>query len=150
MEHLFFQFNCRAQRSGVRLGNRDVAPVAALQSWPRECQMYVTVLAPRGPCKFGTRDLHLFTVLGVSKYISDRARYFLAQHPSGALDLEARWRYQANEFKVNVQSSFYRSVNGIEQAPRSNLARLPAISYSFWTLFVGIYTTERKSCTGVP
>ena len=29
---------------------------------------------------------------------------------------------------MNVQSSFYRSVNGIERAPRSNLARLPAIS----------------------
>ena len=38
---------------------------------------------------------------------------------------------------MNIQSSFYRSVNGIERAPRSNLARLPAIS-SFWTLFVGI------------
>ena len=33
---------CRAQ-----LGNRDVAPVAALQSQPRECQMHVTVLALR-------------------------------------------------------------------------------------------------------
>ena len=44
---------------------------------------------------------------------------------------------------MNVQLSFYQSVNGIE------LARLPAIS-SFWTLFVGIYTTERKSCTGIP
>ena len=40
-------------------------------------------------------------------------------------------------------------LNGIERAPRSNLARLPAIS-SFWTLFVGIYATKRKSCTGVP
>ena len=49
---------------------------------------------------------------------------------------------------MNVQSSFYRLVNGIEQAPRSNLARLPAIS-SFWTLFVGIHATKRKSCTGV-
>ena len=50
---------------------------------------------------------------------------------------------------MNIQSSFYRSVNGIERAPRSNLARLPAIS-RVWTLFVGIYATERKSCTGVP
>ena len=49
---------------------------------------------------------------------------------------------------MNVQSSFYRSVNGIERVPRSNLARLPAIT-SFWTLFVGIHATERKSCTGV-
>ena len=59
----------------MRLANRDVAPVAALQSWPRERQMYVTVLDPGGPpCKFGTRDLHL--LLGVSKYVSDRASYF--------------------------------------------------------------------------
>ena len=49
---------------------------------------------------------------------------------------------------MNIQSSCYRSVNDIEQAPRSNLARLPAIS-SFWTLFVGTHATERKSCTGV-
>ena len=42
--------------------------------------MYVTVLAPGAPHKFGTRDLHL--LLGVSKYVSDRARYFLAQRPS--------------------------------------------------------------------
>ena len=41
--------NCRAQRSGARLGNCDVAPVAALQSSPRERQMYVTVLAPGAP-----------------------------------------------------------------------------------------------------
>ena len=40
-------------------------------------------------------------------------------------------------------------INGIEQALRSNLARLPAIS-SFWILFVGIYATERKSCNGIP
>ena len=55
--------------SAARLGNRDIAPggdvtrwylVAALQSQPREHQMYVTVLAPRGlPQQFGTRDLHL-------------------------------------------------------------------------------------------
>ena len=78
---------------------------------------------------------------------------------------------------MNVQSSFYRSVNSTEQAPRSNLARLQAISSfwtpfvgiyagisvslrsnlarlqaisSFWTPFVGIYATKRKSCTGVP
>ena len=64
----WLMYNCRAQQSGARLGNRDVAPggditqwylVAALQSRPRERQMYVTVLAPRGPDKFGTRDLHL-------------------------------------------------------------------------------------------
>ena len=45
------------------------------------------------------------------------------------------------EFVVNIPSSFYRSVNGTERAPRNNLARFPAIS-SFWTLFVGIYATE--------
>ena len=33
----------------AKLGNRDVVPVAALQSQPRECQLYVMVLAPRGP-----------------------------------------------------------------------------------------------------
>ena len=77
----------------------------------------------------------------MSKYVSDRARYF-------QLDLEARRRKQANEFEVNNQSSFYRSVNDIERVPRSNLARLLAIS-SLWTLFVGIHATERKSCTGV-
>ena len=49
---------------------------------------------------------------------------------------------------MNIQSSFYRSVNDIERALRSSLARLPAIS-SFWTIFVGIHATERKSCTGV-
>ena len=49
---------------------------------------------------------------------------------------------------MNIQSSFYRSVNDIERAPHSNLARFSAIS-SFWTLFVGIHATERKSCTGV-
>ena len=63
--------------------SRDVVPggdvtrwylVAALQSRPRERQMYVTVLAPRGLRKFGTRDLHL--LLGVSKYVSNQARYF--------------------------------------------------------------------------
>ena len=40
---------CRAQRSGARPGDRDVAPVAALQSRPRERQMYVTVLVPGCP-----------------------------------------------------------------------------------------------------
>ena len=49
---------------------------------------------------------------------------------------------------MNIQLSFYWSVNGTERAPRSDLARLPAIS-SFRTLFVGIHTTKRKSCTGV-
>ena len=53
-----------------------------------------------------------------------------------------------NEFEVNIQSSFYRSVNDIERAPRCNLARLPAIS-SFWILLVRIHATERKSYTGV-
>ena len=37
-----------------------------------------------------------------------------------------------------------RSVNGIERARRSNLARLPAISSSFWTLFVGILRCRKK------
>ena len=55
----------------------------------------------------------------------------------------------ADEFKMNIQSSLYWLVNGIERAPRSNLARLSAIS-SFWTLFVEIYATKRKSCTVVP
>ena len=64
---------CRAQRSGARLGNRDVV-YTALQSRPRDRQMYVKVLAPGGPRKFGTRDLYL--LLGVSKYVSDRGRYF--------------------------------------------------------------------------
>ena len=59
--------------STVKLDNRDVAPVATLQSRPRERQMYVTVLAP-GACNFGTRDLYL--LLGVSIYVSDRVRYF--------------------------------------------------------------------------
>ena len=38
--------------------------------------MYVTVLAPGAlpPHKFGTRDLHL--LLCMSKYVSDRGRYF--------------------------------------------------------------------------
>ena len=40
--------HCQAQRSGARLGNRDIAPVATLQSRPQERQMYVTVLAPGG------------------------------------------------------------------------------------------------------
>ena len=70
-----FTVYCQAQQSGARLANRDVAPVAALQSWLRERQTYVMVLDPEGPpCKFGTHDLHL--LLGVSKYVSDRARYF--------------------------------------------------------------------------
>ena len=71
---LYAPICCRAQQSRARLGNRDVAPVAALQNvkcmsrfWPRE---------PPGPHKFGTHDLHL--LLGVSKYVSDRVRYFLA------------------------------------------------------------------------
>ena len=37
----------------------------------------------------------------------------------------------------------YRSVNGIEQASRSNLARVLAIS-SFWILFVGILRYRKK------
>ena len=37
-----------------------------------------------------------------------------------------------------------RSVNGIERTRRSNLARLPAISSSFWTLFVGILRCRKK------
>ena len=102
--------HCRAQRSGARLGNHDAVYIV-LQSQPQKHQMYVMVLAPGAPHKFGTCDPHL--LLGVSKYVSNRARY---------LDLEPRWRYQVNEFIVNVQSSFYRSVNGLEQAPLSNLA----------------------------
>ena len=41
--------NCRAQRNKARLGNRDVAPVAVLQSRPREREMYVMVLATGDP-----------------------------------------------------------------------------------------------------
>ena len=63
---------CRAQRSGARLGNRDVAPVAAFQSRPRERQMYVTVLVPGGPAESLSHEI----LLGVSKYVSDRANYF--------------------------------------------------------------------------
>ena len=55
------------------LGNRDVV-YTALQSQPRERQMYVMVLAPGVPHKFGTHDLRL--LLGMSKYVSDWARYF--------------------------------------------------------------------------
>ena len=44
-----YPYNCRAQGNGVRLGNRDVAPIATLQSWPQEDQMYVMVLAPGAP-----------------------------------------------------------------------------------------------------
>ena len=42
---------------------------------------------------------------------------------------------------MNIQSSFYQSVNDID-------INVIYIS-SFWTLFVGIHATERKSCTGV-
>ena len=59
--------NCRAQQSGARLANRDVA-YTMLQSRPQERQMYVMVLTPGAPHKFGTRDL----LLGVS----DQVRYF--------------------------------------------------------------------------
>ena len=52
-------FNSRAQQSGARFGNRDVVPVAAMQSQPRERQMYVTILAPGGPPQVHTCDLHL-------------------------------------------------------------------------------------------
>ena len=59
--------NCRAQRGPVIVtySRGDVTRwylahgmVAALQSRPRERQMYVTVLPP-APSKVGTRDLHL-------------------------------------------------------------------------------------------
>ena len=58
--------------SAVRVGNHDVVPVATLQSRPREHQMYVTVLVPGGP----PASLSHVILLGVSKYVSDRARYF--------------------------------------------------------------------------
>ena len=64
------------QQSEARLSNRDVAPVAALQSRPQERQMYVTVLAPGIPLpprKFGTHDLNTQVI--------ERGQYF---------DLEAR------------------------------------------------------------
>ena len=72
--------------SAIINGNHDVAPGGevtgcVLQSRPREWQMYVTVLAPGAPCKFGTRDLHL--LLGMSKYINDWAVVVsLARRPS--------------------------------------------------------------------
>ena len=53
--------------------DRDVAPVAALQSRPRERQVYVTVLVPCPPA-----ILSHVILLGLSKYVRDRARYFLA------------------------------------------------------------------------
>ena len=85
--------NCLAQRSLVIV--TYIAPggdlgllVAALQSRPRERQIYVTVLAPGGPRKFGTRDLHL--LLGVSKYVAIERGIFSST--SFSLDLESRWR----------------------------------------------------------
>ena len=66
--------NCRAQRSGARLGNRDVAPVARCSLGPENVKCMSRFWPPGAPCIFGTRDLHL--LLGVSKYVSDRARYF--------------------------------------------------------------------------
>ena len=58
--------------SAARLGNRDVAPVAVLQSRPQEHQMYITILVPGGP----PASLSHVILLGVSKYVSDQARYF--------------------------------------------------------------------------
>ena len=59
------------------------------------------------------------------------------------LDHDSR---QANEFVVNIQSSFYRSVNGIEQAPRSNLARLPTSSdQQFLDSICGGFTLLKES-----
>ena len=66
--------------SAARLGNRDVRLGGDVMRW-----CCVAVSAPgmsnvchsfglRPPHKFGTRDLHL--LLGVSKYVSDRVRYF--------------------------------------------------------------------------
>ena len=52
-------FYCRAQRSRARLGNRDVVPVAGLQSRPRECQMYVTILAPGAPPQVWIDDIEV-------------------------------------------------------------------------------------------
>ena len=65
---------CRAQRSGARLGNRDVAPVARCSLGPENVKCMSRFWPPGAPHKFGTRDLHL--LLGVSKYVSDQARYF--------------------------------------------------------------------------
>ena len=72
----------------MRLGNRDVAPVAALQSQPRECQSMSWFWPLGAPCKFGTRDFH--PLLGVSKYVIREKGIFSLT--SIALDLEARWR----------------------------------------------------------
>ena len=63
-----------AERSEAErgFGNPDVAPVAALQSRLRERQLYVTVLVPGD----ALASLSYVILLGVSKYVSDRARYF--------------------------------------------------------------------------
>ena len=62
---------CQAQWSGARLGDHDVAPVAVLQSRPRERQMYVKVLVP------APASSSQVISQGVSKYVSDQVR-----HPS--------------------------------------------------------------------
>ena len=66
--------NCRAQRSGAGLGNRDIAPIARCSLSPKNVKYMSWFWPPGAPCNFGTHDLHL--LLGVSKYVSDQARYF--------------------------------------------------------------------------
>ena len=56
---------CRAQRSGARLGNRDVAPVARCSLGPENVKCMSRFWPPGLPYNFGTRDLH--PLLGVSK-----------------------------------------------------------------------------------
>ena len=70
---------CRAQRSGARLGNRDVASVARCSLGPENVKCMSRFWPSGAPCNFGTRDLHL--LLGVSKYVSDRGG-ILARRPS--------------------------------------------------------------------
>ena len=76
--------SCRAQWSGARLGNRDIVPrwwrhavilgSRIAVSAPRTSNVYHGFGSRGPPASFGTRDLCL--LLGMSKYVSDRARYF--------------------------------------------------------------------------
>ena len=60
----------------VRLGNRDIAPGGDVTWW---YLVAVSALGTSNVChgfghrKFGIRDLHV--LLGLSKYVSDQARY---------------------------------------------------------------------------
>ena len=72
--------NCRAQRSGARLSNRDVAPIARCSLGPANVKC-MSRFWPRGsPCNFCTRDLH--PLLDVSDTYKRSSEVFLARHPS--------------------------------------------------------------------